>query len=131
MDTRFWGPSAWRLIHLIAFSDHRSPDVYTFLEELPHILPCRFCRLSLAEYYTHRPVPKTELARWSYEIHNDVNNNDNNDNNNPEKMNDFISNLMDPFANYNKVNKNKNKDLYYDDYRILYDIDTNTRRDTK
>ena len=74
MDTRFWGPSAWRLIHLIAFSDHRSPDVYTFLEELPHILPCRYCRSSLAEYYTHRPVPKTELARWSYEIHNDVNN---------------------------------------------------------
>ena len=76
MDTRFWGPSAWRLIHLIAFSDYRSPDVYTFLEELPHILPCRYCRSSLAEYYINRPVPTqgTEIARWSYEIHNDVNN---------------------------------------------------------
>ena len=76
MDTRFWGPSAWRLIHLIAFSDHRTQEVYTFLEELPHILPCRFCRSSLAEYYIHRPVtgPKDDMARWAYEIHNDVNN---------------------------------------------------------
>ena len=76
MDTRFWGPSAWRLLHLIAFSDHREPEVYTFLEELPYILPCRFCRSSLAEFYIHRPVPRQgeDLARWSYEIHNDVNN---------------------------------------------------------
>ena len=76
MDTRFWGPSAWRLINLIAFSDYRSADVYTFLEELPHVLPCKFCRSSLAEFYIHRPVPgpKEDMARWSYEIHNDVNN---------------------------------------------------------
>ena len=74
----------------------------------------------------HKEIKDAEIKRTSICC-----NNDNNDNNNPEKMNDFISNLMDPFANYNKVNKNKNKDLYYDDYRILYDIDTNTRRDTK
>jgi len=50
-----------------------------------------------------------------------------NNNNNPEKLNEFITNLMDPFANYNyksKVNNShSNTALYYDDYRILYDID--------
>lgn len=43
----------------------------------------------------------------------------------PEKMNDFIRNLMDPFANYNSKSNaaiHDSKKLYYDDYRILYDI---------
>ncbi len=46
----------------------------------------------------------------------------------PEKMNDFIRNLMDPFANYNSKSNtaiHDSKKLYYDDYRILYDIDNN------
>lgn len=81
---------------------------------------------SIIDQMFHKEIKDAEIKRTSICC-----NNDNNDNNNPEKMNDFISNLMDPFANYNKVNKNTNKDLYYDDYRILYDIDTNTRRDTK
>ena len=41
-------------------------------------------------------------------------------------MNDFIKNLMDPFANYNHnkvTNTNNCKDLYYEDYCKLYDID--------
>jgi hypothetical protein len=45
----------------------------------------------------------------------------------PQDMNDFIKNLMDPFANYNHikiVNTNNCKDLYYEDYCKLYDIDT-------
>jgi hypothetical protein len=51
-----------------------------------------------------------------------------NTNDNPEKLNEFISNLMDPFANYNYKSKfnngHSNAALYYDDYRILYDIDS-------
>ena len=46
---------------------------------------------------------------------------------NPEEMNDFIKNLMDPFSNYNyskTSNMNNCKDLYYEDYCKLYDIDT-------
>jgi hypothetical protein len=43
----------------------------------------------------------------------------------PQDMNDFIKNLMDPFANYNHikmVNTNNCKDLYYEDYCKLYEI---------
>lgn len=44
---------------------------------------------------------------------------------NPEEMNDFIKNLMDPFANYNykAANMNNCKDLYYEEYCKLYDLD--------
>jgi hypothetical protein len=49
---------------------------------------------------------------------------------NPEEMNDFIKNLMDPFSNYNyskTSNMNNCKDLYYEDYCKLYDIDIDTK----
>lgn len=42
---------------------------------------------------------------------------------NPEDMNDFIKNLMDPFANYNnsKATKMNNcRELYYEEYKKLY-----------
>jgi hypothetical protein len=83
---------------------------------------------SIIDQMFHKEIKDAEIKRSSICC-----NNDNSDKSNPEKMNDFISNLMDPFANYNKENKNNknNKDLYYDDYRILYDIDVNTSRETK
>jgi hypothetical protein len=43
---------------------------------------------------------------------------------NPEDMNDFIKNLMDPFANYNnsKATKMNNcRELYYEEYKKLYE----------
>lgn len=82
MDTRFWGPSGWKLFHLIAFDydDHgqKSPvTVTSFLETLPFILPCKFCRSSLTDYFHQHPVEhhlkdKT-MAKWMFTIHNCVN----------------------------------------------------------
>ena len=46
----------------------------------------------------------------------------NKDNNNPEEMNDFIKNLMDPFNNSIAPIDNDN-DLYYDEYYELYNIE--------
>jgi hypothetical protein len=40
---------------------------------------------------------------------------------NPEEMNDFIKNLMDPFNNYVASIEN-DFDSYYDEYYDLYDI---------
>jgi hypothetical protein len=50
------------------------------------------------------------------------NKDNNNSNNNPEEMNDFIRNLMDPFNNAIAPIDNDN-DLYYDEYYELYGID--------
>lgn len=77
MDTRFWGPSGWRLLHLVA---HAAPSlhiksVHEFFTLLPYVLPCKFCRASLTDYYAADPIPSkaTDYAAWLYRIHNRVN----------------------------------------------------------
>ena len=75
MDTRYWGPSGWRLLHLISFATKVNPTVCAFFETLPYILPCKYCRKSLSEYMMADPVEcnKKGLAKWLWRIHNDVN----------------------------------------------------------
>ena len=85
MDTRFWGPSGWKLLHLITFdynySKENSENFVRFFESLPYILPCKFCRASLTDYYRELPfqlgntiIPGLDLRKWLYNIHNCVNN---------------------------------------------------------
>jgi hypothetical protein len=77
MDTRFWGPSGWRLLHLVAHAAPSLPqaDLYNFFELLPYVLPCKFCRASLTDYYAADPIPNkaADYAHWLYRIHNRVN----------------------------------------------------------
>ena len=84
MDTKYWGPSGWRLLHLIAEKEasiENMVEIYwetlhrPFWLVLPYILPCKFCRTSLATYYEKYPVPHDNRAmgRWLYKIHNCVN----------------------------------------------------------
>jgi len=82
MDTRFWGPSGWKLLHLITF-DYEPKNEHTyalFFETLPYILPCKFCRASLTDYYREHPfqenghiLPNLDVKKWMYQIHNCVN----------------------------------------------------------
>lgn len=86
MDTRFWGPSGWKLLHLIAFNYHYSRgdaiSYAEFFETIPFILPCKFCRASLTDYYRQYPFRKPgskafdeslDMRKWMYDIHNCVN----------------------------------------------------------
>jgi hypothetical protein len=75
MDTRHWGPSGWRILHMIAESEFASKN-RTFWETLPFVLPCKFCRASLTDYYKLLPIPhkQTDFSEWLYKIHNLVNN---------------------------------------------------------
>jgi hypothetical protein len=81
MDTRFWGPSGWKLLHLATFMYEPSKQkskMRKFLATLPFILPCKFCRASLTDYYkkhsyTQALESRTKLTRWLYDIHNEVN----------------------------------------------------------
>jgi hypothetical protein len=74
MDTRFWGPPGWRLLHLIAAGKAANQNT-TFWEMLPFVLPCKFCRHSLATYYEDLPIPTAaeKYDTWLYKIHNKVN----------------------------------------------------------
>lgn len=78
MDTRFWGPSGWRLLHLVVatpMQERTIAHMRVFFECLPFVLPCKFCRYSLSGYYDARPIPakQEDFERWLYNIHNDVN----------------------------------------------------------
>jgi len=69
MDTRFWGPSAWQLFHLVAF---RTPHPDDVLNDMKDILPCKYCRASTTEYVHKHPL-RGDPGKWLYDIHNMVN----------------------------------------------------------
>jgi hypothetical protein len=81
MDTRFWGPSGWRLLHSISFAYTPKTDksaMKDLFEHLPFVLPCKFCRTSLQEYMEEDPISpalesRESLTRWIWRIHNRVN----------------------------------------------------------
>ena len=91
MDTRFWGPSGWNLLHAIAQSYPENPsksdksDYQIFFSTLPFVLPCIYCRRSLTDYYKKLPIDGTNsktgqpldnhgnFNHWLYQIHNLVN----------------------------------------------------------
>jgi len=72
MDTRFWGPSGWQFLHLVAAGGEAKKE---FWNSLPYILPCKFCRASLTQYYIDHPIPtdKKKIEKWLWTIHNEVN----------------------------------------------------------
>jgi hypothetical protein len=79
MDTRFWGPSGWKLLHLITFSKpQNATTICDFFETLAYVLPCKFCRASFSEYILEDPVQTScrdpvELQKWLWRLHNRVN----------------------------------------------------------
>lgn len=83
MDTRFWGPSGWRLLHLITAepftNEQHKQDVFDWFCLLPYVLPCKYCRASFSDYLKVQPLtleimktPAT-FGKWIYDIHNRVN----------------------------------------------------------
>lgn len=81
MDTRFWGPSGWRFLHQITFAydpKTQKSSVQNLFENLPYVLPCKFCRAHLTEHMMKEPlegalISKEALTKWLYDIHNLVN----------------------------------------------------------
>jgi len=78
MDTRFWGPPAWILLHSLAYFYQPSlKEEYTlFFENLKYILPCIYCRRSFTQYIDELPIDLTNrdnFFKWLYLIHNKVN----------------------------------------------------------
>jgi len=72
---------------------------------------------SIIDQMFHKEIKDAEEKRSSLCYSNNVTN--------PEDMNDFIKNLMDPFANYNNskvVKINNCRELYYEEYKKLYEI---------
>jgi len=84
MNTQFWGPDGWKLLHSIATGypskpDKKTQDIYSqFYESIQYVLPCIYCRNSYSEYIAELPVRKyvtsrDTLTKWMYLMHNKVN----------------------------------------------------------
>ena len=73
MDTRYWGPSGWKLLHSISFSENlpSEKDYKDFFYALAFVLPCKYCRKSYSEYISDDPI--TTSPKWLWRIHNCVN----------------------------------------------------------
>ena len=85
MDTKFWGPSGWKLLHYITECYPLKPslkqqgDITTFFNVIGEVLPCKYCRESFKEYISKKPIEKNcesreKLCKWMYDIHNMVSN---------------------------------------------------------
>lgn len=87
MDTRFWGPSGWQLLHLIA-QEYPADNVdgmtkrryELFFNSMKDVLPCKFCRESTSNFmaqeeFALHPAMKSRktLTQWLYSLHNRVN----------------------------------------------------------
>ena len=105
MDTKFWGPSGWKFLHLITFSEAADSKerIRCFFETLPYVLPCKFCRKSLSEYMKESPLEgalksKEGPARWLWKIHNCVNSKLRD-----QKLNSAAATTDPPFASVKKL----------------------------
>lgn len=83
-DPRFWGPSAWRLLHAVSFTYPVHPTqedklhYENFFKELRYVLPCPMCRHHFAQFMQANPIDLSSrkgLARWVYNAHDNVNKN--------------------------------------------------------
>ena len=78
MDSRYWGPSGWKLLHSITFSYKENKKKYyeDFFYVIAFLLPCKFCRKSYSGYITDDPIDvssKENFTKWLWRIHNKVN----------------------------------------------------------
>lgn len=88
METTFWGPSGWKLLHMLAYlypndnirvKKYHKDIYYNFYMHLRKILPCTYCRQSITNFISSLPLKpaldnKNLLTKWIFGIHNKVNN---------------------------------------------------------
>lgn len=83
MDTRFWGPDGWLLLHTITYylpeniNKVEKNKIKEFFKITSEILPCKYCRISMQKYMQQIPITtdsKIQVIKWLFKIHNKVNN---------------------------------------------------------
>jgi hypothetical protein len=79
-----WGPFFWGTIHIVALGYPKKPTYLDkkcakeFFESLQILIPCAFCRSHYKEHLSENPLTpfldsRTDLIKWTLEIHNKVN----------------------------------------------------------
>jgi len=85
MLTSVWGPSMWHFLHTMSFNYPVEPtklqkqQYKEFILNLQNILPCKYCRMNLANNLKVLPLTQERLknrdsfSRYIYELHEHIN----------------------------------------------------------
>lgn len=85
MNPEVWGPSAWAFLHAVALNYPECPskedkkNIETFLIYMGKVLPCYQCTKNFEKHLRQHPIDdkvlssKSEIVKWSIDIHNAVN----------------------------------------------------------
>ena len=85
MLTMSWGPAMWHYLHMMSFNYPVNPtqankkQYKEFIISLQHVLPCKYCRMNLANNFKKKPLLACHMAnretfsRYVYELHEMVN----------------------------------------------------------
>jgi hypothetical protein len=83
--TTVWGPPMWHYLHTMSFNypvhptDADKRNYRSFIINLQHVLPCKYCRINLKTNFKNHPLRACHLAnrdafsRYVYELHEVVN----------------------------------------------------------
>lgn len=81
----FWGPPAWKFLHIVALAYPENPNEYekqsykNFYTIIKDILPCKLCGEHYTQHLKNYPLDdiilssRENLVKWTIDIHNEVN----------------------------------------------------------
>lgn len=85
MKPEIWGPRLWSILHIITMEYPNNPtnidknNMKAFFESLGPVLPCNKCKNNFTSHLQKNPLSndvlssRTQLVKWSIDVHNDVN----------------------------------------------------------
>ena len=85
MVVNIWGPAMWHYLHTMSFNYPVKPTLQDkkhykdFIYNLRYVLPCKYCRINLANNLKKKPLLMCHMAsratfsRYIYELHELVN----------------------------------------------------------
>jgi hypothetical protein len=85
MLTSVWGPAKWHFLHTMSFNYPVNPSAKDkkhyrdFILNLRYVLPCKYCRINLANNLKKKPLKMCHMAsrehfsRYIYELHETIN----------------------------------------------------------
>ena len=77
-----WGPHGWKFMHFVALgfpdqpTDQDRSSYQRFYESLQYVLPCHSCATHYQDNLRKYPIDlkdRDSLLRWTFAIHNEVN----------------------------------------------------------
>jgi hypothetical protein len=85
MLTSAWGPAIWHYLHMMSFNYPVNPTnedktkYRDFILNLQYVLPCKYCRMNLANNFKERPIQSCDMenretfSKYVYDLHEIVN----------------------------------------------------------